>query len=125
MNMLQVIFVLLCMQAFSKVQAQTAWSEFENKDLLVLKKDLKVNPNFTLLGDSSFIVHQIETLDPVPVEVFTLQFTHCSSTTDQIPIEMTILDSTYGFEWKKSCQAIFYVEFKDLSKKSYFEKASR
>ncbi len=102
-------------------QAELAWAEFETDHQLSLKKDLVINDRFQFKAGTQFIVHAAETLDPVPVMVFILYATQCDQTTPQTPVEMVILDETVGFEWKKNCRADFYVEFKDLYLKSYFE----
>lgn len=119
------IYALCSLLASVPALAQTPWSDFEAKDALTLEKELVINSALHFKKGSSFIVHSTETLDPVPVMVFTLQFTGCTSDFPQEPLELILLDEIYGFEWKKNCRANLYVEFKDLGKKSYFQKSKQ
>ena len=101
-------------------QNTLSWADLDVNEKVELQQTLVVNSELSLAAGSRYGVIETLTLDPVPVMVFTLHALSCNAGTDPKPVDMTILADTYGFEWKKTCTANFYVEFKDLGQASYF-----
>ena len=98
------------------------WGDMDRGDQFVLKKSLHINQTLTLKAGTTFTAHDMTPLGEVQVEAFEFSFAPCSPSIDSATIDMTILNNLYGFELDSHCSAVFYVEFKDFYRDSYFEK---
>ena len=95
----------------------SSWADLSPSENLVLDHDLKINSLLTLKAGTALQVTEIQNLDTIDVEVFSLRVIDHQAI---IPVEMTILDNTYGIEINPEGIADFYVETKDLFSPSYF-----
>ena len=118
--LITLIALTLCVGSVSRADTAT-WADLEVNETVVLDRDLKINADLTLKAGTELLVREMDDLNPVEVEVITFKVLNLDSVA---PVDMTILDDTYGIELNSYGVADFYIETKDLFAPSYFTKKS-